>query len=284
MPTFQVRTPAVVLFLAAGLTAGLALVPAGSGSLAPRPAQAVSQGMFKVICDLSHRAKDDPIVFPRQPGKAHLHDFFGNRSTDAYSTLPSLRSSGTTCANPGDKAAYWVPALYQDGKLVTPKEAQVYYRASNSDIVKIRPFPSGLKMVAGDPTAMKPQPLGVAAWNCGTVARFQDTSPPTCRSGENLRVRIRFPECWDGTHLDSADHRSHLAYLVAGGKCPASHPVAVPRLDIEVHYAVRGGSGVTLSSGSAYSAHGDFFNAWDPAELARQVKRCLNGGVICNAV
>lgn len=283
MSRTSARTPAAVLLLAAGLTAGAALVP-GSGTLAPTPAQAVSKGMFKVICDLSHRSMDDPIVFPRQPGKAHLHDFFGNTSTDAYSTLSSLRSSGTTCANKGDKAAYWAPALYQDGKLVRPEVAQVYYRASNSDISRIQPFPSGLKMVAGSSMATKPQPLGVVAWNCGTVARFQDTSPPACRSGENLRVRIRFPECWDGKHLDSADHHGHMAYLVRGDKCPATHPVAVPRLDIEVHYAVRGGSGVKLSSGTAYSAHGDFFNAWDQAELARQVKRCLNGGVICNAV
>lgn len=52
-----------------------------------------------------------------------------------------------------------------------------------------------------------------------------------------------------------------MAYLVKGDRCPATHPVAVPGLDIEVHYATRGGSGVTLASGSAYSAHGDFINA-----------------------
>lgn len=280
----HIRTSAAGFALAVGVTTGSALLPASSGPLGVPAAQAVSKGMFKVICPLSHSAMDDPIVFPRQPGKAHLHNFFGNTGTDAYSTLASLRSSGTTCQNRGDKAAYWVPALYQGGKLVRPEVSQVYYRASNADRTKIRPFPAGLEMIAGDSKSTRPQPLGVAAWNCGPVARFQDSSPPTCKPGENLRVRIRFPECWDGKNLDSADHRSHLAYLVKGDRCPATHPVAVPRLDIEVHYATRGGSGVTLSSGSAYSAHGDFINAWDPAELARQVKRCLNGGVICNAV
>jgi hypothetical protein len=33
---------------------------------------------------------------------------------------------------------------------------------------------------------------------------------------------------------------------------------------------------VSLASSNQYSAHGDFFNAWDPAELQRLVSGCLN--------
>ena len=45
-------------------------------------------------CGLSHRSKDDPIVYPRQPGAAHHHDFYGNRSTDAFSRYRTLVRAG----------------------------------------------------------------------------------------------------------------------------------------------------------------------------------------------
>ena len=32
----------------------------------------------------------------------------------------------------------------------------------------------------------------------------------------------------------------------------------------------------SFASGSIYSGHGDFFNAWDPAFLARKVESCLS--------
>ena len=42
------------------------------------------------VCDYSHSLKDDPIVYPGQPGVSHLHDFYGNTTTNAYSTIASL--------------------------------------------------------------------------------------------------------------------------------------------------------------------------------------------------
>lgn len=63
------------------------------------------------------------------------------------------------------------------------------------------------------------------------------------------------------------------------GVCPSTHPVAVPRLALHVHYPTAGGPGVTLSSGSANTAHADFFNAWDQDELQRLVDGCLNARV-----
>ncbi len=48
-----------------------------------------------------------------------------------------------------------------------------------------------------------------------------------CPNG--LRAQIFFPSCWDGENLDSADHRSHMAYPTGpahdNGRCPESHPV-----------------------------------------------------------
>jgi hypothetical protein len=69
------------------------------------------QGVFSIRCGLSHRADDDPIVYPGQPGAAHTHDFFGNRSTDAGSDYESMMDGDTSCELEADTAGYWVPTL-----------------------------------------------------------------------------------------------------------------------------------------------------------------------------
>ena len=42
-------------------------------------------------------------------------------------------------------------------------------------------------------------------------------------------------------------------------------------------YPISGDHEFALSSGSVYSAHADFFNAWDETALRRLVNVCLNG-------
>jgi hypothetical protein len=74
-----------------------------------------------------------------------------------------------------------------------------------------------------------------------------------------------------------------------GGTCPASHPVVVPRLEFLITYPVTGGgltlggtrNGVNVTTAPGYTFHGDFFNAWDPAELQRRVTNCIRAGYIC---
>ena len=83
---------------------------------------------FKVECAWSHSAPDDPIVHPGAPGRSHLHDFFGNVATDADSSLTALLPEDTTCQNKLDTAAYWAPALLQDGAPVIPTGSVAYYR------------------------------------------------------------------------------------------------------------------------------------------------------------
>ena len=70
-----------------------------------------TSGFFRVTCEVSHFAYDDPIVFPGQPGAAHLHMFFGNTEANAYSTFDSLLNTGTSTCNGQDlnRTAYWVP-------------------------------------------------------------------------------------------------------------------------------------------------------------------------------
>ena len=81
-----------------------------------------------VSCTYSHSLNDDPIVFPGQVGASHLHDFTGAKTTNAFSTFTSLRAGGTTCAMPGDKSSYWVPALYEDGVRILPPSSDLAIR------------------------------------------------------------------------------------------------------------------------------------------------------------
>jgi hypothetical protein len=252
----------------------LAVLTAGWGGLATADAKlsrgkqrAQSQpatGQFASTCLFSHRLPDDPIVRPGIGGASHMHDFLGNRSTNAASTAASLRAAGTTsCRRAEDLAAYWVPTLYQTGRAVKPVNATAYYRTAGRVPATIRSFPANLKLIAGNSAAMGPQDKRVVAWMC--EGGKPQTSPPLCMN-RKLALVVHFPDCWDGFSLDSVDHKSHLAYARgtrAGGRaCPQSHSVPVPNLTLHVRYRTRGGRSVTLASGPTHTAHADFFNTW----------------------
>jgi hypothetical protein len=237
-----------------------------------------------VECGFVRHLPDDPIVYPKQPGASHLHAFFGNTSTNASSTYTSLRAAGTTCAIPEDTAAYWVPALYSKDRLLTPEPADFYYRNSISDRKSVRPFPAGLKIIAGDAKASGPQSLKIVYWDCdGGGDPTNRPNPVDCGAGQP-QAHVIFPECWDGTRLDSPNHKSHMAYSVSiGGKrvCPSTHPVPVPGLTFVLEWPVHDGRTIRFSSGPYYTLHADFFNAWNQAELTELVDRCIRAGVDC---
>jgi hypothetical protein len=58
--------------------------------------------------------------------------------------------------------------------------------------------------------------------------------------------------------------------------CPASHPIKVPLIRLNVRYPLTGGEGVQLASGGVLTAHADFFNAWDETFLKRLVDTCFH--------
>lgn len=235
-------------------------------------------GVFQVRCRWSHTAPDDPIVAAGDPGGAHQHEFFGNVSTDADSTTSSLTSRGTTCARPQDKAAYWAPTLYNKGTRVQPNLMIAYYRTGPlRDPSVVRPYPLGLRMIAGDAHATKPQSTLITHWSCAGKGPKGTSEPPRSCHGVFLRLKIVFPNCWDGKHLDSVDHKSHMAYSYRSDKeCPASHPVALPTLKMGLRYDIPGPlDRITLSSGSRFSGHADFWNAWDPAAQRQLIRQCL---------
>ena len=238
-------------------------------------------GKFVTKCTLSHELTDDPIVKPKQPGASHLHDFFGNTTTNAATTLRSLNSGNTTCENPKDLSAYWAPALRFGGKPVLPTLVTVYYTNAGKDPRTIETIPPGFRVVAGDAMATAPQSEKIVNWDCGHYGSRTGPVPPPCPSG-HLELQVNFPDCWNGRDLDSSDHKSHAAYHLRDRSCPSGYPVPIPGVRVIVRYPTVGGPNVTLASGAAFTGHADFFNAWVPTELDRLVKLCINTSRRCN--
>ena len=261
-------------FMAAGgaLTAltALATLIAPGANAAPLPR---AHG-FAVDCAFSHTGPDDPIVMPGMSGMSHQHEFFGNTSTNSTSTGSSLLAAGTTCQDPNDKSAYWVPALYWNGTRVEPRSAHVRYAVTGPEVT---PFPAGFMAVTGRTDS-------TATWSCVVPGGQPSTSGsvasvPTCSGAEHLVASIIFGDCWDGSSLDSANHASHLV-ASTNGACPSDHSVRVPQVTLSINYPafVTGGSGVTLASGSAATLHGDMFEAWANDGLTARLTSPPPGG------
>jgi hypothetical protein len=269
-----------------------------------------TMGAFRTVCDFSHMAFDDPIVYPGQPGRSHLHAFFGNTGTDAASTATSIANTGNSTCRGGtvNRTGYWVPAMIDtlDGTPIKPKAIIVYYKVGDwVNPTDVTPFPPGLRMIAGDPSASAPVQWGPAAFTCagtpmGTDANFPagptPHSIPNCPVGSEVWASIQFPNCWDGQNLDSPDHRSHMSYRPSpnpSGKCPASHPVAVPSIAFQVMYYVTEANAplrwrlasdtYDKSLPAGYSMHGDWFNGWKPDVMNAWVTNCDRASKDCGA-
>ena len=244
---------------------------------------------FVVSCGFHHRAQVDPIVDFGKTGQ-HMHDFFGNTTTDANSTYDTLQAGGTTCNKPEDKAAYWHPTVSWTPTRGKPKTLQAsqtffYYRAGLKAPTSVQPFPAGLKIVTVQGKKVE--------WRCqgGT---WSPTPPTQCGDNATLVVRIFFPDCLavakdpttgqpipDQPVTDSADHRSHMIDATSAGCTSSDYPYAVPRLQMNFLFkdtilTKRGQP--TLSSGPYSTMHVDFFNAWDQPKLEDLVARCINAG------
>jgi hypothetical protein len=255
--------------------------------------QRTDAASWNVVCHLDHFASDDPIVYHGAPRASHLHSFYGNVSTNAFSSTNTLQASSSTCSRgmgKGDLSAYWIPSLYRKtsgGALEVSSKNQtlaVYYqRAGGPAGPKVSHMPFGLHIIAGAADAISPQNESVVHWSCDGTG---PTTPgiPDCKGPfHSMHATLIFPSCWDGNNLDSPNHFSHMAYPATNGTCPAGHPVSIPKITYDVRYPhIPGGPDYTLSSGSKYSLHGDFINAWDASEQTALVSSCLNSPHDCN--
>jgi hypothetical protein len=295
--TWQAR---LALMLIVGVAAAAACVvtlmwwkaPAASGQEETTP----TEESFVVKCNFHHRAQVDPIVDFGNPKSFHMHDFYGNTTTNANSTYKTLRAGGTNCDEPGDTAAYWAPTLsWTDSSGTTERTASItrfYYRlGGKSPNVPVNPHPAGLKIVTVQGKNVQ--------WRCMNTGTFSTKPPSRCDNGK-LVVRIMFPDCLavvagsnpmkpltdtadDPSRFPTNDHRSHMVAAGSAG-CPTTHPYQVPRLQTNFLFKdtilTKKGQ-PTLSSDHqgdppGSTMHADYFNAWQEGTLEDLVKRCIN--------
>lgn len=263
-----------------------------------RPSPGDGTGAFRTVCDYSHMAFDDPIVYPGQPGRSHLHAFFGNTGVTGNSTAASIASTGNSTCRGGtaNRSSYWVPAMIdtRDGTPIRPSESHFYYKTGYGGVVPstVQPFPVGLRMIAGD--TKNAGPSGPFDFTChspsGTSAAV--LSIPNCPAGTEIWQHIYFPQCWDGVNLDSPDHKSHMAYPTGRG-CPASHPVPLPEITFNIVYPVTeansplrwrlASDNYSSSVPGGYSSHGDWFNGWRPDIVDAFVRNCDQPAADCGS-
>ena len=282
----------------------------GTGAI---PVHEDDVGAFRFLCAPSHNAYNDPIVYPGQPGKSHLHTFFGNTLADANSTYSSLRTTGdSTCNALPNRSAYWVPAMLNgSGKVVMPDYLAVYYKRMPSSDPRCKtlatacvPLPRGLRYIFGynmfDP-ASTPTNIAKRWWNCdgpnATAGHFATIKEALagCPAGSRLGAVLVAPDCWNGRELDSADHRSHLAYRVydenAQPKCPAGYPYIIPEFQLGAWYTTDTTAGNWYLSSDRMPGmtpsepgttfHADWFGAWEDSVLALWTNNCLDKLLSC---
>lgn len=264
-----------------------------------RPGAGDGTGAFRTVCDYSHMAFDDPIVYPGQPGRSHLHTFFGNTGVTGNSTAATIANSGNSTCRGGivNRSSYWVPSMIdtRDGTPLRPSESHFYYKTGYYGVVpsSVQALPAGLRMIAGD--AKNTTSSGPFAYSChgDNIAAQQGPGIPNCPVGSEVWQHIYFPQCWDGVNLDSPDHKSHMAYPTAGRGCPASHPVPLPEITFNIVYPVTEANaplrwrlssdnyGSNLPGG--YSAHGDWFNGWRADIMDTFVRNCDRPAMDCGS-
>ena len=68
-------------------------------------------------------------------------------------------------------------------------------------------MPQGLRIVAGDAGASSHQDH--TYWACDNEDGVHHETIRQCPDGAQLEMTIDFPQCWDGTNLDSATWIAH---------------------------------------------------------------------------
>lgn len=264
--------------------------------LAVAPARgAAGQGQFVLRCLYSHTLPDDPIVVPGQPGASHSHDFFGNITVNADSTLESMLAGDTTCRVPSDTAGYWAPTAYLNGVPIRPTVMRIYYLGVGAGSEDIESFPVGLQMVGGNRDATSGLENPQVRWSCGEtkdVKTPRSKTPYDCSWWadrypfvDGVIAVVDFPSCWNGTGLGP----DSVAYPSAG-RCPTGFSHALPRISERIHYGVMdpvnddGTMALTLASGPYWTYHADFWNTWQQARLDQLVQQCIVARVHCGAV
>jgi hypothetical protein len=262
-----------------------------------------SKGSFVARCGVpdGHRNSDNFMVTPgKRNGAQHVHNYVGNLSTDANSDDDSLHAAGTSCDRDNKSTFFW-PVLRdiskkgddanEDGggldgnfgKIL--QERTVDLRFLGNAKSKVEPMPDDLTIIMGDAKAKTNGSKNAnAQWTCSGFENRITDKYPLCPAGSRLVRILEFPSCWDGENLDSADHRSHVAFPDDDGSCKDGFKT-IPRLRETITYDRPNGRNFALDTfpdqqHDPSTDHSDFMNIV-PDALGKQVADCINSGRNC---
>ncbi|MFG1913215.1 DUF1996 domain-containing protein [Micromonospora sp. NPDC048898] len=175
------------------------------------------------------------------------------------------------------------------GGIVRPAQVLIEYRGN--PVSKVVPMPKFLRALTGDakPTSRGPANAR-ATWTCsGFTDRLSDKYP-ICPAGSQVQRVHDFPGCWDGSNIDSDNHRKHVAFADrATGACPQGFQ-AIPQLRITVGYdiarkvQVKGQYALDSfpeENHNPFSDHNDFVNV-NSAQTMQRIVTCINKGKNCS--
>ncbi|MFF0783315.1 MULTISPECIES: DUF1996 domain-containing protein [unclassified Streptomyces] len=282
----------------------------------PRKSRNASTGTFTTRCGVNankNHNTDNVIVAPGVTnGAHHLHDYVGNQKVNAFSSNNTFLQGGTSCQNRNDLSSYYWPVVrVQDGsqdfdqnadgggkegnvgKILVPAQAQIKYVGSPTS--KVVAMPQFLRIITGDAkTTTNGLANANAHWSCtGFENKVQLTTQyPICPQGSKVVRTFAFQSCWDGQNVDSANHRTHVAFADANGNCQNGFK-AIPQLTMRLVYNI---TPPTVQNGqvkNAYAVDGfpeqlhkpatdhDDFISVTTGGLANKIANCVNRGQNC---
>jgi hypothetical protein len=287
------------------------------------------EGAFRFTCGGEGPVRyDDPLLYPNQPGASHLHKFSGPMGVTASTTPESLEGmTNSNCdygTNVLNRSLYWMPALIDDqGYVRNPDWEAFYYKRITSANPRCNPafaqahvgaggaclmLPNGIRFIFGwDPTNPNASTQGVS-WYCTTgtgahVANLDLLFQSGCVVGATMVADMGAPNCWNGTDLDTPNHRDHMAYDSYGNwgylKCPDTHPYLIPQMETkkawtvtqDMYHTVNGviRSRIKLASdhmktGAAPGStmHADYMEKWARGAKDMWTNGCINQGLNCS--
>ncbi|MEU9351307.1 DUF1996 domain-containing protein [Streptomyces griseoloalbus] len=284
----------------------------------PKATKGASRGTFTSSCGVNENGlfnSDNVIAAPGVGnGAHHFHDYIGNQATNAFSSDEELAEAETSCEDQGDRSSYYWPVLRlqngtqeQDanspgggiegnaGEIVTPKEVTLTFVGNPRG--EVTAMPRLLRIITGDAKSFVNGPANAnASWSCtGFEDRQLKDKYPLCPQGSDVVRTFDFQSCWDGRNIDSANHRTHMAFADADGNCPSGFrpvPQLVQRIvyDVDAPSLDDGGRTTPLFAVDSFpeqlhkpvTDHGDFINVFDE-DLMREMVDCINSGRTCGA-